>query len=463
MRVSQKNVYFCIQKTIITNLMKKFLLFFALFTTCLNPAAATDYRRGGDVSTLNYVESLGAKFYDADGTEKDVLDILTENGVNIVRLRLYNNPGAPVTCNNTTYKLPEGYLDEADVLALARRAKAKGLHIELTFHYSDFWTNGENQFKPKDWQELSLEGLKTAVYDYTKEFLQKMKQQDTTPAFISLGNEIQDGMLFGNYQAVDSVNGQSAENLAALINEGSKAVREVCPESQVIIHMTMNKQWYLSRFVEFFTQMQQYTLDYDVVGVSYYPYWTDEHPSILSELADGLWTSFQKPLMMMEVGYSWTQYRPSGRNGGNYEGQLHMNGTPYNEASKEGQKKFMQEINAVVEGNSHILGYLYWDPIMVDQQVGGKWIETCWAYRQDGTNWWQDGNVVGNTTWFDYGGKALPVLEAIKQAAQTSDIQSVSSEATAPAGYYDLSGRRIDWLTPQKGIYIYKGKKVIIN
>ena len=290
-----------------------------------------------------------------------------------------------------------------------------------------------------------------------------MKQQDTTPAFISLGNEIQDGMLFGNYQAVDSGNGQSTENLAALINEGSKAVREVCPESQVIIHMTMNKQWYLSRFVEFFTQMQQYTLDYDVVGVSYYPYWTDEHPSILSELADGLWTSFQKPLMMMEVGYSWTQYRPSGRNGGNYEGQLHMNGTPYNEASKEGQKKFMQEINAVVEGNSHILGYLYWDPIMVDQQVGGKWIETCWAYRQDGTNWWQDGNVVGNTTWFDYGGKALPVLEAIKQAAQTSDIQSVSSEATAPAGYYDLSGRRIDRLPPQKGIYIYKGKKVIIN
>ena len=75
----------------------------------------------------------------------------------------------------------------------------------------------------------------------------------------------------------------------------------------------------------------------------------------------------------------------------------------------------MQELQAVIKDSSHILGYLYWDPMMVEQKVKGKWIETTWAFKKSGNNWWQDGNVVGNTTWFDYEGKALPVFEAIKE------------------------------------------------
>ena len=148
---------------------------------------------------LNYVEDMGAKFYTASGTQKDPLDIMKENGVNFVRLRLYNNPGNEIsyTADATayTYKLPANYLNEADVLNLARRAKDKGMKIELTFHYSDFWTNGETQFKPSAWKNLSFEQLQTAVYDYTYDFLQKMNAQGTTPDYVSIGNEIQAGLL----------------------------------------------------------------------------------------------------------------------------------------------------------------------------------------------------------------------------------------------------------------------------
>ena len=388
-------------------------------------ATVDDYLRGGDISMLNYVESFGAKFYDANGTEKDALDIMKENGVNFARIRLYNNPGEEISyvgddSNTYTYKLPAGYCDEDDVLNLAQRAKAHGMMIELTFHYSDFWTNGSMQFKPKDWKNMTLEQLKTAIYDYTKAFLQRMNAQGTSPEYVSLGNEIESGFLFGYYNAMDAVNAawNQPANQAALLGEASKAVREACPESKIIIHYTLSSTIGWSRYNTLLTNLSNngYT-DYDIVGASYYPYWTNQKPTMLTSLADNVYSTFGKDLMVMETGYSWTQYRPSGRNGGDYEGQLHMNGTAYNEASEAGQKSFMQELQTVIKGNDHILGYLYWDPLMVDQQVNSSWIETTWAFKKSGGNWWQDGNVVSNTTLFDYEGKALPVFEAIAEDA----------------------------------------------
>lgn len=388
------------------------------------PDLGSDYLRGGDVSMLNYVESFGAKFYDFNGKQKDPLDIMQENGVNIVRLRLYNDPGKSVTytVDNTTYthRLPSGYLNETDILKLARRARKKGMRIELTLHYSDFWTNGDMQFKPKAWENCTFAQLKDSVYTYTRIFLQKMTAQGTVPDYVSIGNEIQGGILFGHSNNIDATGGHysNMSNLATLLKEGSKAVREVCPDAKVVIHLTLNQSTGYNQYQWLFDNLKNkgYT-DYDIIGASYYPYWTNQKPTILNSLANSLYNRYSKPLMIMETGYSWTQYRPSGRYSGNYEGQLHLNGSAYNEASEEGQKAFLQELQAVIKGNSHILGYLYWDPLMVEQKVQSNWIETAWAWKYDKSydTWWQDGNMVGNATWFDYEGKALPIFEAIKE------------------------------------------------
>ena len=390
-------------------------------------ATVEDYLRGGDISMLNYVESFGAKFKHADGTEDDPLDIMQENGCNIVRLRLYNNPGQEISYTKSgssyTYKLPAGYLDETDVLSLARRAKAHNMKIELTFHYSDFWSNGEIQFKPSDWTGYNFNELKQAVYDYTYAFLQKMNAQGTAPDYVSLGNEIQAGLLFGHVSSVNSVNGYCSNmtNVAALLAQGSAAVRAACPNAKVVIHLTMSEDneytTNASTYKWFFDAMRDNSLDYDIIGASYYPYWTNQKPSYLNSFVNTLYDNYGKDVLIMEVGYSWTQYRPYGRYNGNHEGQLHMNGSVYNEASQEGQKSFMQELQTVIKNNSHILGYLYWDPVMLEQQVNSSWIKTAWAFRKDGSNWWEDGNLVGNTTLFDYEGKALPVFEAIAEDA----------------------------------------------
>ena len=442
--------------------------------TLTSPDSDT-YLRGADISELSYVESLGAKFYDTNGNERDALDIMQENGINSVRLRLYNQPGNSVTYNNQTYALPAGFLDEADVLRLARRAKDHGMKIELTFHYSDFWTNGEMQFKPKAWESCTLAELKDSIYTYTKTVLQHMAEQNTPPDYVSLGNEIQAGILFGRYTDVKSlptVNGYCNDmtNLRNLLARGSAAVREVCPDAKIIIHLTMSTGVTASTYSWFFSKMK--SLDYDIIGASYYPYWTNTTPAAT---LDGLISTLnsagiKKKLMIMETGYSWMRYRPYGRYNGQYEGQLHLNGTPYNEASREGQKAFIQELQTVIKKDTTICGYYYWDPVMVEQKVDGAWIPTGWVEGGE--------NQVGNTTLFDYEGRPLPVFDAIREDYIPSAITiggstyPVSRNGQTPLGismtkskssdndfYYNMCGIRVEH--PTHGIYIKNGAKVI--
>lgn len=440
----------------------------------LTSADTDTYLRGADISELSYVESLGAKFYDADGNESDALDVLQQNGINTVRLRLYNHPGNSVTYNNQTYALPAGFLDEADVLRLARRAKEHGMKIELTFHYSDFWTNGEIQFKPKAWEQCSLAELKDSVYTYTKTVLQHMAAQNTAPDYVSLGNEIQAGILFGYYTntaSLPAVNGycNDMSNLQNLLARGSAAVREVCPDAKIIIHLTMSTGVTASTFSWFFSKLK--SLDYDIIGASYYPYWTNAKPAatlegLISTLGKA---GIDKDIMVMETGYSWMRYRPAGRYNGQQEGQLHLNGTAYNEASRDGQKAFIQELQQTVKANASILGYYYWDPVMVEQKVGGAWISTGWVEGGD--------NQVGNTTLFDYEGRPLPALDAIREDyipatitiggttypvsrdGQSSGITTIKKAPSSDGACYNLNGMRIE--RPTHGVYIENGVKVI--
>lgn len=162
----------------------------------------TPFLIGGDVSQLNYVEDMGAKFYDAEGVQADPLQILAENGWNFARLRLYNDPGPGR--GDGTYYCAEDYMDPEDVLDMARRCKEKGMEIELTFHYSDYWTNGGTQIIPVEWQkqirgldeEAAINTLEALVYYFTRDFMTELKEQDTVPAYASLGNESQGGLLF---------------------------------------------------------------------------------------------------------------------------------------------------------------------------------------------------------------------------------------------------------------------------
>lgn len=339
---------------------------------------------GGDISELSYVEQNGGKYYRRDGTgPEDCIKILAEGGFNIVRLRLYNDPGNPGY--SPSKRLPAGVQDEADILSLARRAKEAGMQIELTFHYSDYWTNGETQTKPHEWENLDYAALKQAVYDYTAKVLQDLAAQNTLPEFVSLGNETQGGLLYpdGKYDRMDQ--------LCELYNAGSRAVREVAPGSKVILHLDDGGN--PGKYTWYFDEMKKYGVDYDVIGASYYPFWTGKTVREFGDFAMDVLERYPgKQMMVMETGYAWSRYLPNG-----YPGQLKDNG-PYTDISPRGQRIFMAELLAEIRRKERILGVLYWDPVFIEVP---------------GIGWELGGaNVVSNTTLFDFGGRALEVFEA---------------------------------------------------
>ena len=346
------------------------------------------FLKGGDISELTYLESMGAKYYD-DGQEKDCIEILKNNGFNIVRLRLYNDPGNPDY--SPSNRLPAGVQNPDDILSLASRAKAVGMQIQLTFHYSDYWTNGITQHKPHDWEGLGYEDLKSAVYDFTYDFMAKMKAQGTTPEYVSLGNETVGGILFPDGST------DNFKQLAELFNEGYGAVKAISPETQVMIHLDAAGDKY--KYDWYFDELNRNGGKYDLIGASYYPFWTRITAGEMREWAEYTIDKFDKDIFIMETGYNWNPVRLNG-----WEGQLKDNG-PYDNvypSSPQGQKDYLLELFTEIKKERHgrVLGCLYWDPIMIEVPGVG----------------WELGaqNYVSNTTLFDFDGKSLKSLDAFK-------------------------------------------------
>ena len=368
--------------------------------------SAQIFLKGGDISELDYIEDHGATF-SSNSTTGNCMQILKDNGMNIARLRLYNDPGNAAFYPSNT--LPKGYQDEADILRLAKRAKEHGMQIELTFHYSDYWTNGTDQFKPHAWAGITdMEVLKDSVYQYTKRFLERMNAQGTAPEYVSVGNEIQAGILF-DYKSFEPTGAADKQvdtdsevsgycnnmpRLAQLLQSGCKAVRDAAPDSKIILHLddAGNKE----RYNWFFDAMRDNQVDYDIIGASYYPFYTGRTASAVCDWANYITNRYDKDLIFMEVGYAWNPTLPDGT-----IGQLQHN-QPYTDMTKEGQKNFMLELSNAIKGvaNQRVLGYIYWDPIFIDTP---------------GTGWIVGGkNLVSNTTLFGFDGSANPVMDALR-------------------------------------------------
>ncbi|HRX94192.1 MAG TPA: beta-galactosidase GalA [Chitinophagaceae bacterium] len=214
---------------------------------------------GADISFLPELEAKGMKFYEK-GVEKDAIQILSDHGFNYVRLRIFNDPA-----RDSGYSPGRGFCDLAHTLAMAKRVKAAGMKLLLDFHYSDYWADPGKQYKPAAWRNLSFEELKKAIYDFTKDVIEKLKQQGTTPDMVQVGNEINHGIIWpeGNVSNFDG--------LAQLVNAGTAAVKAVDPDIIMMLHVALGGQNDESVF--FIDNMIARGVDFDVIGESYYPKW----------------------------------------------------------------------------------------------------------------------------------------------------------------------------------------------
>ena len=323
------------------------------------PSSAYTFLQGGDISRLNQQITGGAS-YKENNSAKDMVQIAADNGWNIVRLRVYNDPGNQ-SYTPSKYMSP-GFVNTADALRLAAKAKAKGLKVWLSFHYSDFWTNPGCQNIPHDWSGKNENQLKTAVYDFTKDVLQQMSAQGTLPEYVSIGNETNAGMLFGG--GTDGTGQNSAyytkyDKFVAFFNKGAQAVREVAPNAKIAVHFTNPQQ---SNVINSLCgYMRSYNADYDIIGISYYPFWTQTMTCAqFCSLADNVASTYHKDVMIMETAVNWntvTYYNDAGQltDQGAYESIY--------PAAKENQRNYLQELCNEIKKSSSVLGLLYWDPV----------------------------------------------------------------------------------------------------
>ncbi len=214
---------------------------------------------GADISFLPQLEDRGMKFVDK-GQEKDAIEILKDHGFNYIRLRIFNDPST-----EKGYSPGKGFCDLEHTLQMAKRIKKAGMKLLLDFHYSDYWADPQQQFKPSAWEGMNFSQLTVALKDYTKSVLLALQKQETTPDIVQIGNEINHGMVWpeGHISHPDS--------LAGLIKAGIEGVKEVDPSIIILLHIALGGQNDESVF--WLDNMFARGVDCDIIGLSYYPRW----------------------------------------------------------------------------------------------------------------------------------------------------------------------------------------------
>ncbi|WP_210520090.1 glycoside hydrolase family 53 protein [Hymenobacter terricola] len=227
-----------------------------LSLACTSAATAQPFAKGADVGWLQQMEATGYVFYNDQGVAQDCFQLLKAKGINSIRLRVFVNPS-----NDKA----SGHCSPAEVTAMAKRATALGFRVMIDFHYSDTWADPGKQAKPAAWASHPFPQLLTDVYDHTFGTMTALKAAGVTPEWVQVGNEIPGGMLWPEGST------KNFAQLTQLINRGYEAVKAVSPTSKVIVHLDRGNNGELYRW--FFGNLTRNGGKFDVIGMSYYPYW----------------------------------------------------------------------------------------------------------------------------------------------------------------------------------------------
>ena len=247
------------------------------------------FAKGADVSWLPQMEATGYRFYDTDGKEKDCLQLLKERGMNTIRLRVFVNPSQDKA---------SGHCSKEETVAMALRAQKAKMRIMIDFHYSDTWADPAKQAKPAAWANLSFDALQNKVHEHTFDVLTALKKAGVTPEWVQVGNEIPGGMLWPD----GSTNNWA--QLAQLLNKGYEATKAVNAKIKVIVHVDEGNN--NEKFRWFFDKATEHQVKYDVIGLSYYPFWIKkDYSETIADLQKNLndmASRYQKEVMVVEVG-----------------------------------------------------------------------------------------------------------------------------------------------------------------
>lgn len=415
--------------------MKPILLSFFLSVLALG-ASAQKYA-GGDISMLTHFEDAGTRYLDYSGKaiSGSALDFFKQEGMNLMRVRLFVAPekyqGAEKdanACQDFDYILP-----------ICKRIVNAGLPLILDFHYSDTWADPAKQWTPADWANLTDEQLYDKIYEYTKETLLALKAEGVTPAFIQTGNEISYGMLWGtegssNLKKCYSGSDANWNRFTTLLKRAGEACREVCPDAGIILHTERVAN--ISVQNNFYNKMKAAGVDYDIIGLSYYPYFHGNLDKLNAALSS-LENQFpDKRIMLVELGYPINWAVP----GTTYDYSATY---PYTDA---GQAAFIRDLVAKVKTHSHVDGLVWWWP----------------EYNAYGTNLsgWYNAPLFNSLN-----GRATTATRELCAFAENSGVENVEIDhpQATDSRWFTIAGVELPSRPTAPGLYIYNNQKVIIK
>lgn len=395
-----------------------------------------------DISSLPELEERGVLFKDFDGSNMDPFDLMKKYGVNAVRLRLWNNP--------ENVEEAKGYCDLEHTISMAKRIKEHDMSFMLDFHYSDFWADPGQQRKPKAWEKLNFDELKKAMYMFTRDTLLKLKENGVLPEIVQIGNEIRSGLLFPEGELPDYV------HMVELVNAGISAARTVANADtmKVMIHLDQGgRYFYLKEWFE--KSMEAGLLDFDLIGLSYYPFWHGTFMDLRDTLIK-LISDYEKPIMIVETAHAWRR----SKQGFIDESQERVAGIP---ATPEGQRRVLDFVNNITASlpNNMGLGVYYWEPLCVPNNSEGGWSENMGILDETG-------RVMESVHAFEFSRRQLRAKEAGK-VYEPDIIKILEGERPVfpekvPVLFFDgtLEKRDVVWQIPQDtwelGEYVISGE-----
>ena len=358
--------------------LKQLGLFLLIFLYCATQSVcAEDFLIGADISGTSVMEKAGA-VYRENGEPNDLFAILKNNGFNTVRLRIFVNPNKQGMVTN----------DLPYTLDLAKRTKAHNMKLLLNFHYSDTWADPQKQYKPAAWVNMPFDELKQTVQSYTASVIETFKKENVLPEMVQVGNEITPGMLWpdgrvgGEYE-----NDAQWEKFTSLLKAGIAGVRQGAGDAKVIIMLHIDQGGKKGVTKWFFDNINKRQVPYDIIGVSYYPWW---HGKIedLKENLNYIATELKKDVIVVETGYS---YAANDR-------QKSSESQPF-PLTPQGQYDLLYTVTKTVleTPDNHGRGVFYWSPETIP--VAGR------------------GWMRGTTALFDPNGNVLPGARAFSDAA----------------------------------------------
>ena len=402
--------------------------------------------RGMDISSYLALKKAGVKYYDYEGNETPLLKVLHDNGINYIRIRIWNDP---FNADGETYG--GGGNDVSTGVEIAKEAAKYDMKVLLDFHYSDFWAEPAVQLVPKAWKKdvNNTEKMCSDVYDFTKESIQKFKDAGANIGMVQVGNEITNGLLgiYSNRDKGESFNviwgdKKKSTEVNKYLKAGIKAVREYTPQALVALHLETPNVW---KYKTIMNTWKRDNVDYDVLGSSYYPFWSiaakANTPKTLKDVQT-LAASYGKMFAVFET--SWVNSLNDGDGTPNSIGDSTSTGAY--EVGPQGQVNELTDLYDTVLSQDNGLGTFYWEGAWIPVKAG--W--TNWEYNkqiadQYGTGWASKGALGyfpdskmyykgkaawGGTSWdnqalFDINGYPLQSLKFYKDSVSKGKEQII--------------------------------------